>query len=347
MDTDRTSSLLEYEKLLDNLTDAILLISSEFHVIYFNAACMNLLDLSLDNTGENNIFRYIHPDYLGYYQKSILSIIEDKEKISLTDQKLLQNDGSEIDVEVMATPFVHGNQTYAQVTLRDSSRRMNAERMLTHKDRLASLGLLSAGIAHEIRNPLTTVRGFLQLYKEDDKQFYLDTMETELDKAINTVNELLQISKPDVQEEKMPVYLADELEALLILFQNKFYSIEVETDIRNRECKVMGKRNLLQKAVFNLLKNAIEAISENKGRIRVEHFVIDRSVHVTISDSGSGISSDKLSLVGTPFFSTKSDGTGLGLTQVFTTIHEHNGTIEFYSEENKGTEFIIKLPLLT
>ncbi|WP_210365825.1 ATP-binding protein [Bacillus sp. REN3] len=335
----------DFEQLVDNLMDSILVINSDFRVVYLNKACIQLLGLSSGKIGYNEVFQYIHPDYQESHRRLLCNIMENKEKTDLVDQKLVRNDGTVIDVEVLATPFAYGDTTFAQVILRDNSRRVTAEKMLGHKERLASLGQMSAGVAHEIKNPLTTVKGFLQLYKEEHEHDYLDTMQMELEKALHTIHELLRVSKPDSSEElKVPVYLARELESLLGLFQNKQYSVTIETDIRDHDQCVLGKRNLLQKAFFNLIKNALEALGEERGLVRVEHYAMDSNIFVKISDSGVGIPEDELSKVGTPFYSTKADGTGLGLTQVFTTLHEHNGTMHIDSKERMGTTILVVLP---
>lgn len=132
---------------------------------------------------------------------------------------------------------------------------------------------------------------------------------------------------------------------LLFLFQDKLYSVETELDLRNSERKVIGKRNLLLKAFFNLIKNAIEAIPD-KGKIRIEHYYKNGWIHIKVSDTGVGVPEDKLKILGTPFFSTKSEGTGLGLTQVFTTINEHGGNVSVQSVVGEGTIFHIQLPVI-
>src|SRR5436309_15787485 len=119
-------------------------------------------------------------------------------------------------------------------------------------------------------------------------------METELEKALSTLENLLQVSKPDLNEEPfVSIDLCKELANLLFLFQDKLYSVETELDLRNSERKVIGKRNLLLKAFFNLIKNAIEAIPD-KGKIRIEHFFKNGWIHIKVSDTGVGVPEDKL-----------------------------------------------------
>jgi rsbT co-antagonist protein RsbR len=213
-------------------------------------------------------------------------------------------------------------------------------------ERLSAIGQISAGIAHEIRNPLTSVKGFLQLMQKEYESSYWEIVNSELEQAISTVQNLLSVSKPETNDENFTVVnLCEILENTLSLFDHEMYRVQVEKRFYNTSSKIVGKRNQLKRAIFNLLKNAFEAI-EGKGTITVEHFRSNDVVCVSISDTGKGIPSDKLSQLGTPFFTTKADsGTGLGLTQVYSTFHEHKATIYVDSAENQGTKFTIRIPI--
>lgn len=219
------------------------------------------------------------------------------------------------------------------------------QEMIQHLDRLASVGQIAAGIAHEVRNPLTSVKGFIQLLQKDSPHPYLDIARSELDHAILTLQNLLQVSKPDFENEDFQqVNLCVEIESVLSLFQDQFYRIDFQVELHNRETKIIVQKNLLKKAFFNLLKNAVEAIPD-KGKIVIEHRAFKDSVQIIFRDTGTGIPQEKIALLGTPFFSTKEEGTGMGLTQVFTTIYQHGGKIDVNSSPNQGTEFIITLPM--
>lgn len=220
----------------------------------------------------------------------------------------------------------------------------NSEENL-NADLLSSIGQMSAGIAHEVRNPLTSVKGFLQLLEESFNQRYLEIAKSELDRAVNTLNDLLLVSRPNKSEEPfVRVNLCSELESLLLLFQNQLYHIEIIKDMRDSNATIEGKQNQLKKALFNLIKNAIEAMP-NGGTLTFEHYKTHHGVHFSISDTGTGIPQDKIALLGTPFFSLKNDGTGMGLTQVYATVKEHNGKIKVESSEGKGTTFHLIFPV--
>ncbi|MDR4945712.1 ATP-binding protein [Neobacillus cucumis] len=214
----------------------------------------------------------------------------------------------------------------------------------THLSQLASVGQIAAGIAHEVRNPLTAVKGFLQLLQQDGRNEYIDIAQSELENALTTLSNLLQVSKPDLQdEESQTIYLAVELESILNLFQDKLYNITVNTDFNYTNVSIIGKKNQFKKAFFNLIKNAIESM-HGKGILSIIHDVKGNDVIVTIKDTGVGIPKDKIQLLGTPFFTTKEQGTGMGLTQVFSVIYQQGGNITVDSQENQGTMFTIKIP---
>lgn len=215
-----------------------------------------------------------------------------------------------------------------------------------HLTQLASVGQIAAGIAHEVRNPLTAVKGFLQLMENESNPEYINIAKLELENALMTLNDLLQVSKPDQEEEEyQPLLGAVELESILNLFQDKMYDIHVKTNYRDTTIAVYGKKNQLKKAFFNLIKNAFESM-ENSGTLTIYHFVEGDEVVVSVEDTGIGIPKDKISLLGTPFFSTKESGTGMGLTQVFSVIYQHGGKINVESEEFKGTKFTVRMPIL-
>jgi rsbT co-antagonist protein RsbR len=173
----------------------------------------------------------------------------------------------------------------------------------------------------------------------------LDYAYSELENALTTLQNLLHVAKPDLENEPFDsIDVSAELEALLYLFQEKSYHISVIKQFSDTDVRVYGKRNQLKKAFFNLIKNAFEAIPE-KGTIVIKHFEANHELIVLISDTGVGIPREKVSLLGTPFYTSKAEGTGMGLTQVYSSIYEHGGKIHVKSEVGVGTQFSIQLPI--
>lgn len=206
---------------------------------------------------------------------------------------------------------------------------------------LSSVGEMAAGIAHEVRNPLTAVRGFLQLMEETASQEYYQIAQTELERAINILNDLMSVSKPEFAQEKRTTFnICRKIDSVLVLFQNKLYNIQVVKKFENESAQVVGRKDQIKKALFNLIKNAIEAMPDG-GTLTIEQTENFSEIQVNISDSGVGIPKDKVRLLGTPFFTLKQDGKGMGLAQVFNAIQGNNGNIRVTSEEGKGTTFFL------
>ncbi|MDQ0216117.1 rsbT co-antagonist protein RsbR [Oikeobacillus pervagus] len=209
---------------------------------------------------------------------------------------------------------------------------------------LTSIGELSAGVAHEVRNPLTAVKGFLQLLEQTYNTKYIHIALDEVERAISILNDLMSVSKPEFEQENVISFnVATELESTLLLFQNQLYNIRIVKDFKQQVAIVKGRRNQIKKAFFNLIKNAIEAMP-NGGTLTIELYQDEDGTHVMISDTGVGIPKDKLRLLGTPFFTLKQDGTGMGIAQVYSAIQNNHAFIQVKSIEGKGTSFYIRFP---
>lgn len=227
----------------------------------------------------------------------------------------------------------------------DSTKQDQDESLSSQLHRLSSMGQVAAGIAHEVKNPLTSVKGFLQLLQEKYTDTYLQIAESELDNAISIITDFLQVTKPDLNDEPFrEMNIAAELESISSLFLDRLYEVTLIKEFKDTEITLYGQRNQLKRAFFNLLKNAFESIPD-KGFIRIRHYVKDAQLVVSIEDSGIGIDNDKLPLLGTPFLTTKDDGTGMGLPQVYSAIYQHGGKVDVVSEIGKGTTFYIYLPI--
>ncbi|WP_274649372.1 ATP-binding protein [Paenibacillus humicola] len=337
------NSELDFAQLIKYSLDTIFVLH-QFKVVYVNKAAFDLLGLQYpDQIIGESFTRFLHPDYHGVFRESV-ELAYGGEVTDCLEQKMFKADGELIDVEVMAAPYVLDDNRLAQIRVRDITNRKNAEGRLANLEKLSSIGQMAAGIAHEVRNPLTTVKGFFQLLQKELNHAYFPIIVEELDNAIKTLNNLLQVAKPDFDNENnVTINLCSELDSLIFLFQEKLYNVTVTKLFQHTDKEIVGKKNLILKAFFNLIKNAVEAI-EGKGELVVEHYFRNGTIHVKIQDSGVGIPKDQIRMLGTPFFSTKTEGTGMGLTQVFTTIHEHGGHVNVESELGKGTTFYIELP---
>lgn len=332
----------EFRQLVDHSMHAIAVLE-DHKVVYANKACMGLFKIKDLKEMQLDFFKFVHPDYHEICIQRIERVIQTHEIAENMEQKIIASDGEVIEVEVFSAPFFLNGRVLVQANYQDIRMKKQAEKLLNHTVKLKAVGEMAAGIAHEVRNPLTSVKGFLQLLKEVQPHGYIDIAMEELERALSTLNHLLQVSKPDTEEPYVLVDLNKEFDAVINLFQDQMYRIHVGKKYHHQTFPIHIKKNSFMKTIFNLLKNAFEAI-DGEGKITIELLDKDGFANILIRDSGVGIPKDKIILLGTPFFSSKSEGTGMGLTQVFSTLEEHNGSIHVESDVGKGTLFLLQLP---
>ncbi len=236
--------------------------------------------------------------------------------------------------------------------LLEREERLKAEELLRKTEKLSIVGQLAAGVAHEIRNPLTSLKGFLQLLTDRDpnsehRPFY-DIMLDEIDRIHFISGELLFLAKPQAKKFEK-VNLKDLSEQVLRLFQTEanLHNIQFEfkSSLNNEKAAFFeGDPNQIKQVLVNTIKNGIEAMSDG-GVINVSlEEKCAQALQLTIEDHGKGISKDRLEKLGEPFYTTKEKGTGLGLMVSYRIIEAHKGTIEVTSEVGKGTSVAIYLP---
>ncbi|OEH86568.1 hypothetical protein BHU72_13085 [Desulfuribacillus stibiiarsenatis] len=241
---------------------------------------------------------------------------------------------------------VTGEMCFLYVAL-DVTENEKLTREIARLDKLNLIGQMAAGIGHEIRNPLTTVRGFLQFMMSKEyfanHSHHFELMISELDRANHIITEFLSLAgykHYDRQSHNINL-LVENIFPLLqseALKENKNISFLLE-DIPKVDINEMEFRQL----ILNLVKNGFEAI-DSGGCVKIQTYSTVHSVVLRIEDTGHGIPSDVLGKLGTPFFTTKSHGTGLGLAVCYSIVERHNGRIDVASNEH-GTSFTIHFPL--
>ncbi|MCH6264009.1 ATP-binding protein [Neobacillus citreus] len=223
------------------------------------------------------------------------------------------------------------------------------EERLRRTEKLSVVGELSASVAHEIRNPLTSLKGFVQLLKVEDErhQFYYQIMLDELDRINHIVGELLLLAKPQaVKFTKADVKKLLKDVISLLSSEASYHNVQIESRFPNVEMTIECEPNQLKQLFINIIKNAIEA-SGNGGMVTISFKKMEpETISIVIEDNGCGISEERLAKIGEPFYSSKEKGTGLGLTVSFKIVESHHGTIHFESRENQGTSVHIVLPIL-
>ncbi|MBI3890101.1 MAG: response regulator [Candidatus Wallbacteria bacterium] len=238
------------------------------------------------------------------------------------------------------------------VLCRDITEKKRLEQQLIHSEKLAAIGLLAGGVAHEIKNPLSVILGYTELLldsKPDDKTLTesLQKIQRQAERCRNIVGNLLKFSRKsdvDVVPINVNQTLAETLELLgkQLLVQN----IKVEQDYSSMLPPFWGNESELQQIFFNLIVNAKDAMEKTGGCLTVRTINADTYIKVVIGDSGPGIPPDVQKRIFNPFFTTKAagKGTGLGLSIVQSIIDKYRGTISVDSKPGEGAAFAITLP---
>ncbi|WP_212936139.1 sporulation sensor histidine kinase KinB [Bacillus hominis] len=214
-------------------------------------------------------------------------------------------------------------------------------------EKLNIVSELAASVAHEVRNPLTVVRGFIQLLEstEDVKnKDYMRLVLAELDRAEQIISDYLNLARPQIEKKEHICLSAQLIEMTTLMssfaaMQGVYLQVEISESLYT-----IGDKTKLKQAIMNVVKNGIEAIQGNKGYLKVTAVQKDEIIVIKVKDSGVGMTKEQLTRLGQPYYSLKEKGTGLGLMVTFSILQAHNGTLEYKSESGKGTEAIIILP---
>ena len=219
---------------------------------------------------------------------------------------------------------------------------------LQRADKLNVISQLAASVAHEIRNPLTTVQGFLQLMSiepqvHSNHKNYIDISLKELNDAQSIINDYLSLAKPQT-EELSSINLSAEVKNAVSLINSysNIKGIRIESSIQD-QLHMNGNRAELKQILVNIMKNGIEAMKDN-GLLTVRLYSNLGEIFIEIIDTGMGMTKEQIHMVGTPFYSTKDKGTGVGLTISYQLVHSMKGKVEIESEPGKGTKFTVCFP---
>jgi PAS domain S-box-containing protein len=257
-------------------------------------------------------------------------------------------------VNLGATPLrdSHSDIVGSIVIVEDISTRVQLEEQLQISEKMASIGLLAAGVAHEVNTPLTGISSFTQMLLEsaspdDPKTEVLEKIERQTFRAAKIVNGLLNLARP-AQVDSGPCDINAVINDVLSLLEHQFRtgSIQVRKELATAAPTVQGIEHKLQQVFLNLFLNSRDAMPKG-GWLTIVTREEHNGTVVEVADTGSGIPADMLSRIYDPFFTTKAigKGTGLGLSIAYGIVQEHGGTITCDSQAGQGTRFTIRLPL--
>ena len=263
--------------------------------------------------------------------------------------QIRQEDGSSRTMDLLLSPLKNrrGDTVGRIAIFQDLTEVRAMEREMQKRKQLAAVGELSASIAHELRNPLASLKGSMEMLREERTEReghysgqLMDIAIKEMDRLNGIISDFLLYARPKPPEKTL-FALGDLLEEILMLFQHR-KDIQILTEIGN-DIVVHGDPNQLKQVFLNLISNAVDAMPDG-GVLSVVASTNQSSVCVDLRDSGTGIAEENIEKIFYPYFSTKNRGTGLGLAIAYRIIEEHSGHIRAFNSPGGGAVFSITLP---
>ncbi|MED1411081.1 ATP-binding protein [Bacillus paramycoides] len=288
-------------------------------------------------------FYEVLPSPVAQQFREAIRQVKEKESTVIVEYPLALK-GSIDFFEARCLPLLHDK---IMVIIRDITERQKTEELLNKSDTLAAIGQLAAGVAHEVRNPLTVIKGFIQLFQinKEDQEKYFDLMLSEIERIEAILQEFLSIAKTEeIPTEKKNIYKIFENVVSLINTKAIMTNIQVELIADSSEIIIECSENQLKQVFINILQNSIEAMPDG-GKISIHLKEMNEGgVIIDIVDEGIGIPEERIKRLGEPFYSTKEKGTGIGLMLSYKIIESHQGTISIMSDVGVGTTVTIYLP---
>ncbi|MCC5803236.1 ATP-binding protein [Rossellomorea vietnamensis] len=338
-----------YHSLFEQNPDAVLELSLDGNVISVNGEAEGLLESTYEELKEVNFSKFLHgeemkrvTDYFFETFRGFASTFETTIHLPNNKRKIVRCS--------LVPIIVNRNVTGIFAIARDITHIKENEEMVVASEKLSVIGQLAAAVAHEIRNPLTSLKGFIQLMQSTQaiNRSHLDIMLSEVDRIDLISGEMLILGKQ--QEIHFRQEGLDEiLRQVLVLMEAQANLDDVSITYENlaeKPISVLGESNQLKQVFINIIKNAVESIPKGEnGRVSITLLQHGTDAHVIVKDNGVGMEQERIEHLGEPFYSTKEKGTGLGLAVCQKIIERHKGHIHFKSEKQKGTAVEISLPV--
>ena len=363
--TEVQDSKIRNEIMLDQLVSGVIVANPERKIALFNHEAQRITGIAELEAIGKDISDLPKPICL-----ALEAALKNKTGARNVEARLFEQDETRKSLNVrMGTTYLLGHDQKpmgALLVFTDMTELKSLEEQVRRSDQLSSVGTLAAGMAHEIKNPLVTIKTFTQLlperYEDDDFRKDFSTLVAhEVSRIDGIVNELLSFSKP-TKPHLIPINLHDVIGQILKLTREQMAQKNITVNDRRHaeHDHILGDAKLLSQALINLILNAAEAIGQ-EGTITVgttncnhrfangdgpDQSVIKECVRIQISDTGRGIAQDHIKQIFDPFFTRKSEGTGMGLSVAHGIIQEHHAVIAVESEKGKGSTFYIYIPVI-
>ncbi|MCY8545818.1 sporulation two-component system sensor histidine kinase KinE [Bacillus vallismortis] len=344
MEKELRESELKFRKVFNGSMDGNVLFDNQYRIIDANPLASKILGLSHEEIKKHSLL-----DIISSYDIENLASPARQINFDEMDNEIpfLLSSSDNRKLEFSFKRNIIQNMNLA--IFKDVTERKELEERLRKSDTLHVVGELAAGIAHEIRNPMTALKGFIQLLKGSvagDYALYFNVITSELKRIESIITEFLILAKPQAimyEEKHVTQIMRDTID--LLNAQANLSNVQMHLDLMDDIPPIYCEPNQLKQVFINILKNAIEVMPDG-GNISVTIRTLDQDhVLISLKDEGGGMSEDKVRRLGEPFYTTKERGTGLGLMVSYKIIEEHQGEIMVESEEGKGTVFHLTLPV--
>lgn len=337
------------ESFLDHTGDAIHIVDLNLHIMQVNNAFEKMFEWNSEELIGKPLENFSPEDRKNYEQ--LIERIMNGETVTSYETIMYAKSHAPIFVS-MSMSGIHNEDgqiiAVATITRNVTEHKQNEDLMLKN-EKLSAMGQLAASIAHEIRNPLTTIRGFLTLnYRNGNlPEHHMQLVMNEVDHMNEIVGQFLVLSKPSAGT-MHPTNVMKVIDNILQLMQSSGRLEDILVNVAHSANLpiIQGIESNLKQMLVNLIKNALEAMPHG-GTLNISLSHSHQYLYVNITDTGTGLSKKQLARLGEPFYTNKKDGNGLGLLVSHQIIANHRGTLTFSSVEGKGTSAIVALPIHT
>jgi PAS domain S-box-containing protein len=344
-------------RLVDSFPDLILVLDAEAHYTFVSPRCKDVLGYDLEETRNMEFGGRTHTEDLPALMALYADIIASKQTFASLEVRVRHKSGDWRRIRFNFSPLADENGKIEGVVLsgRDVTDLKRLEEQLIQAEKLAAMGQMLAGVAHELNNPLTAILGVTELLRDregtdDPTKRQLELTHRQARRAARIVQNLLEFSRP-ASPQKKALDVNGLIERTLQLHEHSLRRNSIEVDFHPQAGLpgIIGDANQLIQVFLNLVTNAEQAIREvrDTGRIQIRLAATANRITVTVEDDGVGIRSEALPRIFDPFYTTKrpGGGTGLGLSICMSIIREHGGNIEAESLPAGGSAFTVYLPI--
>ncbi|GKV55779.1 hypothetical protein NCCP2222_17260 [Sporosarcina sp. NCCP-2222] len=332
----------------EHAQDAIAVFSLDLHIITVNPAFETMYGWKKGECQGKKIQLYPDSELRGVVHRT--ERVKQGESFHLRTKEM-RKDKTLFDAEMTIAPIYNKQQEIIafSVIARDITDKMQAEKLRMDAIKLKAIGEMAASVAHEMRNPMTSVSGFIQMMNDDPANPYrhfTEIMGEEI-KRINLItSEFLIFSKPNIKK-TCEFDIEQALLEVVNLFENHLEMRKIECSIHLAEypAHIFGNEESIKQVFINILRNAVEALSD-RGVLQIKNQIIADQLSIEIFDNGSGMNNEALEQLFEPFYSTKEDSSGLGMVITKKIIYDHKGSIEVTSDPGTGTLVSLTFPIV-